>query len=147
VVLWRLRYRLSLRDLAEMFLVRGFVFIYEAVREWEGKLTPSLTEDLRRMRKGKEHRRCWALLPSLRRTPCVPTRTIPHAPARACIDTTLSPHAENRYRAWHTGGRLGGNQTGANSIIDRWARGLTEPVRPGQRVNARAALWGAGCQV
>ena len=34
VVLWRLRYKLSLRDLAEMFLTRGFIFTYEAVREW-----------------------------------------------------------------------------------------------------------------
>ena len=33
VVLWRLRYKLSLRDLAEMFLSRGFVFSYEAVRD------------------------------------------------------------------------------------------------------------------
>ena len=32
VVLWRLRYRLTLRDLAEMFLIRGIVFSYEAVR-------------------------------------------------------------------------------------------------------------------
>ena len=32
VVLWRLRYRLTLRDLSEMFLVRGIVFSYEAVR-------------------------------------------------------------------------------------------------------------------
>jgi len=31
-MLWRLRYKLSLRDLAEMFLVRGVVFTYEAVR-------------------------------------------------------------------------------------------------------------------
>jgi hypothetical protein len=30
VVLWRLRYKLNLRDLAEMFLIRGFVFTYEA---------------------------------------------------------------------------------------------------------------------
>src|SRR6202012_3817163 len=44
VVLWRLRYKLSLRDLAEMFLIRGFVFTYDAVREWEAKLTPSLAE-------------------------------------------------------------------------------------------------------
>ena len=29
VVLWRLRYKLSLHDLAEMFLVRGFVFTHE----------------------------------------------------------------------------------------------------------------------
>ena len=33
VVLWRLRYKLSLRDLTEMFLIRGIVFSYEAVRD------------------------------------------------------------------------------------------------------------------
>jgi len=53
VVLWRLRYKLSLRDLAEMFLIRGVVFSYEAVRDWEAKLTPALAEDLRRGRRGK----------------------------------------------------------------------------------------------
>ena len=53
VVLWRLRYKLSLRDLPEMFAVRGIVFSYEAVREWEAKLTPALAEDLRRRRRGK----------------------------------------------------------------------------------------------
>jgi putative transposase len=53
VVLWRLRYKLSLRDLAEMFLIRGFVFSYVAVRDWEAKLTPALAEDLRRRRKGE----------------------------------------------------------------------------------------------
>jgi hypothetical protein len=42
VVLWRLRYKLSLRDLPEMFALRGIVFSYEAVREWEAKLTPAL---------------------------------------------------------------------------------------------------------
>src|ERR1700716_1734150 len=39
VVLWRLRYKLSLRDLAEMFLIRGLVFSYEAVSVWKHKLT------------------------------------------------------------------------------------------------------------
>jgi transposase-like protein len=53
VVLWRLRYKLSLRDLTEMFQVRGFVFSYEAVRDWEAKLTPALAQELRRRRKGK----------------------------------------------------------------------------------------------
>ena len=38
VVFWRLRYKLSLRDLAEMFLIRGIVFTHEAVRDWEAKL-------------------------------------------------------------------------------------------------------------
>src|ERR1700745_2420683 len=53
VVLWRLRYKLTLRDLAEMFLIRGLVFSYEAVRDWAAKLTPAWAENLRRRRKGK----------------------------------------------------------------------------------------------
>src|SRR3954465_13532124 len=53
VVFWRLRYKLSLRDLPEMFLIRGIEFSYEAVRDWEGKLTPSLLDRLRRRRKGR----------------------------------------------------------------------------------------------
>src|SRR5919106_113242 len=53
VVLWRLRYRLTLRDLAEMFLIRGLVFSHEAVREWEAKLAPALADELRRRRHGR----------------------------------------------------------------------------------------------
>jgi transposase-like protein len=53
VVLWRLRYKLSLRDLSEMFLLRGIVFSDEAVRDWEAKLTAVLAESLRRRRRGK----------------------------------------------------------------------------------------------
>jgi transposase-like protein len=53
VVLWRLRYTLSLRDLVEMFALRGFVFTHEAVREWEEKLAPHVTEELRKVRRGK----------------------------------------------------------------------------------------------
>ena len=53
VVLWRFRYKLSLRDLAEMFLERGFVFTHEAVREWEENFTPLLTERLRAKRRGR----------------------------------------------------------------------------------------------
>ena len=52
VVLWRLRYKLSLRDLAEMFLDRGFVFTHEAVRDWEARFAPLLTERLRAKRRG-----------------------------------------------------------------------------------------------
>ena len=52
VVLWRLRYKLSLRDLAEMFLERGFVFTHEPVREWEAKLAPLMAEQLRKRRQG-----------------------------------------------------------------------------------------------
>ena len=47
VVLWRLRYKLSLRDLAEMFLDRGWEFPYEAVREWERRFAPLIAEQLR----------------------------------------------------------------------------------------------------
>ena len=40
VVLWRLRYKPSLRDLAEMFLTRGFMFTHETVRYWEERFAP-----------------------------------------------------------------------------------------------------------
>ena len=53
VVLWRLRYKLSLRDLAEMFLERGWVFTHEAVREWEKQFAPLITEQLRIKRRGQ----------------------------------------------------------------------------------------------
>src|SRR5215469_1771476 len=53
VVLWRLRYKLSLRDLAEMFLERGFVFSHETVRAWEALVAPMLSEQLRTRRRGK----------------------------------------------------------------------------------------------
>ncbi|MDP9371249.1 MAG: IS6 family transposase [Chloroflexota bacterium] len=56
VVLWRLRYKLSLRDLAEMFLPRGVVFTHEAVREWEARFAPLLTARLRAKRRGRAGR-------------------------------------------------------------------------------------------
>lgn len=53
VVLWRLRYKLSLRDLAEMFLDRGFRFTHETVRLWEQRLAPLIRTHLRAKRQGK----------------------------------------------------------------------------------------------
>jgi putative transposase len=50
VVFFRLRYKLSLRDLAEMFLLRGIEFSHETVRQWEALLTPTLISVLRRRR-------------------------------------------------------------------------------------------------
>ena len=68
VVFWRLRYKLSLRDLAEMFLIRGLVFTHEAVRDWEAKLAPLLAEGLRQRRAGNgagtstRPRYCWRII-------------------------------------------------------------------------------------
>ena len=59
VVLWRLRYRLTLRDLAEMFLIRGIVFSYEAVREWEAKLIPILSDEIRQRRRRRRLAPSW----------------------------------------------------------------------------------------
>src|SRR2546423_991729 len=53
VVLWRLRYKLSLRDLAGMFLERGFEFTHEAVRDWEGRFAPLIADCLRAKRRGQ----------------------------------------------------------------------------------------------
>ncbi|CAO3436237.1 IS6 family transposase [Azospirillum doebereinerae] len=53
IVLWRLRFKLSLRDLAEILLLRGLAFSHEAVRDWETKLAPLLANALRQRRRGK----------------------------------------------------------------------------------------------
>lgn len=57
IVLWRLRLKLSLCDLAEILLLRGLVFSHETVRDWEAKLAPRLTKALRQRRRGKIGRR------------------------------------------------------------------------------------------
>ncbi len=53
VVLWRVRYKFSLRDLAKMFLDRGLEFCHDAVHKWEGKLADVLAEGLRVKCRGK----------------------------------------------------------------------------------------------
>jgi putative transposase len=53
VVVFRLLFKLSLRDLVRVFLMRGYEFTHETVREWEQRFAPLLAEHLRRKRKGK----------------------------------------------------------------------------------------------
>jgi putative transposase len=53
VVTWRLRYKLSLRDLSELLMNEGITISYETVREWETKFAPVIEENLRAQRKGK----------------------------------------------------------------------------------------------
>ncbi len=57
VVVFRLLFKLSLRDLVRMFLMRGYEFSYETVRDWEERFAPLLAEHLRCRRKGKVGRR------------------------------------------------------------------------------------------
>jgi len=52
VVLWRLRYKRSLRDVAEMSLERGFVFTHETVRDGEARCAPLVAAQLRTERRG-----------------------------------------------------------------------------------------------
>ncbi|MBD1853399.1 IS6 family transposase [Cyanobacteria bacterium FACHB-502] len=53
VLLCRLRYKLSFRDIAEFFLLRGFEFTHETVRDWEERFAPVFAKQLRAKRKGK----------------------------------------------------------------------------------------------
>jgi putative transposase len=53
VLVWRLRYKLSLRDLVETFAVRGYGFSHETVRYWEGRFTPLLSARLKAKRRGQ----------------------------------------------------------------------------------------------
>ena len=58
VVLFRLLFKLSLRDLMHRFLIRGYELSYETVGDWEARLAPLLSDQVRRKRKGKVGR-CW----------------------------------------------------------------------------------------
>jgi transposase-like protein len=53
VLFHRVRYQLSYRDVAEMFLLRGFDFTHETVRDWEARFAPIFADQLRAKRKGK----------------------------------------------------------------------------------------------
>ena len=52
-VLWRLRYKLGLRDVAELLLQRGFEISYETIRAWEYQFAPLVSKKLRSKRRGK----------------------------------------------------------------------------------------------
>jgi len=58
VVLWRLRYKLSLRDRAAMFLDRCFAFTHEAVHEWGVRFAPFMPVKLWDKRMGQAGRSC-----------------------------------------------------------------------------------------
>ena len=53
VVVWRIRYTLSRRDLVEMFAVRGYDFSHETVRDWEERGAPLLSAQLKAKRRGQ----------------------------------------------------------------------------------------------
>ena len=52
-VLWRLRYKLSFRDVAELLLQRGYVVTHETVRVWELRFAPLVAQQLRARRRGR----------------------------------------------------------------------------------------------
>ncbi len=53
IVLWRVRYELSRRDIAEMILVQGVEFSHGAVRAWEAPFPPLMVDQRRSKRKGQ----------------------------------------------------------------------------------------------
>jgi putative transposase len=52
VVRWSLTYKISLRDLSQMFFERGILFTHQTVSDWLEKYTPLITKELRRRRSG-----------------------------------------------------------------------------------------------
>src|ERR671929_435823 len=58
VVLFRLLFKLSLRDLMQLFLIRGYDLSYETVRDGEARFASLLADQVRRRRQGRVGR-CW----------------------------------------------------------------------------------------
>ncbi len=56
VVLWRLRYKLGFREVAELLLQRGFEVSHETIRNWEFRFAPMVSERLRAKRRGNAGR-------------------------------------------------------------------------------------------
>ena len=52
-VLWRLRYQLSFRDVAELLLQQSYVITHETVRVWELRFAALVAEQLRARRRGR----------------------------------------------------------------------------------------------
>ena len=134
VVLWRLRYKLSLRDLPEMFLVRGIVFSHETVREWEAKLTPALAEELRRRRRGKVGR-SWYVDETYLKVQgrwCYLYRAIDRS--GALVDVLFSEHRDMKAAKRVLPLRQGGHRHHSRPGHDRRSRQLPpgDPDRAGQ---------------
>ena len=55
-VVWRLRYKLGFRDVAELLLQRGYEVTHETIRGWEARFAPLLGERLRAKRRGHASR-------------------------------------------------------------------------------------------
>ena len=51
-VLWRRRYKLGFREVAELLLQRGFEVSHETIRNWEFRFAPMVSERLRAKRRG-----------------------------------------------------------------------------------------------
>ncbi|MGI4798921.1 MAG: hypothetical protein ACRYG8_33755 [Janthinobacterium lividum] len=52
VMFCRLRYRLMLQDRSEIMALHGIEVSHEAVRDWEAKLLPMMSDPLRKHRHG-----------------------------------------------------------------------------------------------
>ncbi len=55
-VLWRLRYKLGFRDVAELLVQRGYTVTHETIRAWEFRFAPLVSERLRARRRGRAGR-------------------------------------------------------------------------------------------
>jgi len=52
-VLWRLRHKLSFRDVAELLLQRGYGVAHETILDWEFRFAPLLADQLRAKQRGR----------------------------------------------------------------------------------------------
>jgi transposase-like protein len=78
VILWRFRYRLSLRDLVEMFFQRGVIFTHAAVQDWGSKLAPLLSETLCKRRHSRVRFERFRSRVASRGGQLTPPLTVPH---------------------------------------------------------------------
>jgi putative transposase len=134
-VLWRLRYKLSFRDVAELLLQRGFEVTHETVREWEFRFAPLLSEQLRSKRRGRASA-SWYLDETYVKVAgrwCYLYRAIDRD--GSLIDSMLSEHRDSM--------RPGGS-SGGWSMSPKAGRGASRPTCTPRTVGRFAGLSAAG---
>jgi putative transposase len=140
IVLCRLLYKLSLRNLAQMFLLRGFEFTHEAVREWEERFAPLLAEHIRRKRKGKVGRRWYVdeTYVKVRGKWCYLYRAIDRD--GNLVDSMLSAYPRYGGSSAILSQRSVGHEHHADSGHNRWARFVSTRDPGNTRSEGEASL-------
>ena len=142
-VLWRLRYKLSFRDVAELLLQRGYVVSHETVRVWELRFAPLVTRQLRAWRRGRADASWYLDEPYVKVAGrwCYLYRAVDRD--GSLIDSMLSEHRDGMPHASPSGGSSRSRNAHPSvrpPTVTRPTRGRSARSPDGRRYTARRSI-------